>query len=90
MTGRIIRQTGGFYYVETERGVIECRARGLFRKEKITPLVGDNVEVGCNSVLCPGSVIGRNSIVYPLCRVRGVVAESHIYKDIDNIVERKI
>jgi len=45
MTGRIIRQTGGFYYVETERGVIECRARGLFRKEKITPLVGDNVEV---------------------------------------------
>lgn len=45
MTGRIIRQTGGFYYIETERGVIECRARGLFRKEGITPLVGDNAEV---------------------------------------------
>lgn len=45
MTGRIIRQTGGFYYVESERGIIECRARGLFRKEGITPLVGDIAEI---------------------------------------------
>lgn len=45
MSGRIIRQTGGFYYVKTERGIIECRARGLFRKEGITPLVGDIAEV---------------------------------------------
>lgn len=58
--------------------------------KKVGAFLGDNVEVGCNSVLCPGTVIGKNSIVYPLCRVRGVVAESHIYKDIDNIVERKI
>lgn len=45
MTGRIIRQTGGFYYVESGGEVIECRARGLFRKEGITPLVGDMAEV---------------------------------------------
>ena len=43
--GRIIRQTGGFYYVDTGDAVIECRARGLFRKQGITPLVGDMAEV---------------------------------------------
>ena len=43
--GRIIRQTGGFYYVDTGDGVIECRARGLFRKQGITPLVGDIADV---------------------------------------------
>lgn len=43
--GRIIRQTGGFYYVDTGETVIECRARGLFRKEGVTPLVGDIAKV---------------------------------------------
>lgn len=45
MQGRIIRQTGGFYYVDTGDAVMECRARGLFRKQGITPLVGDIAEV---------------------------------------------
>ena len=45
MTGRIIKGIGGFYYVKTESGeVTECRARGVFRKENIKPLVGDSVE----------------------------------------------
>lgn len=43
--GRIIRQTGGFYYIDTGDSVIECRARGLFRKQGITPMVGDMAEV---------------------------------------------
>jgi len=43
--------------------------------------VGDFVEVGCNSVLNPGTVIGKNSRVYPLSRVRGTVQESCIYKN---------
>ncbi len=43
--GRIIKGIGGFYYVDTAEGVFECRARGVFRKEKITPLVGDLVEI---------------------------------------------
>lgn len=45
MTGRIIRQTGGFYYVDDGQQVVECRARGLFRKAGTTPLVGDIAEV---------------------------------------------
>lgn len=46
MTGRIIKGIGGFYYISTSDGVYECRAAGIFRKEKIKPLVGDIVEVG--------------------------------------------
>ncbi len=40
----IIKSSGGFYYIDTPSGVVECRARGLFRKEGITPYVGDRVE----------------------------------------------
>ncbi len=43
--GRIIKGIGGFYYVDTADGVFECRARGIFRKEKVTPLVGDLVSI---------------------------------------------
>ena len=43
--GRIIKGIGGFYYIETEKGLYECRARGIFRKNKITPLVGDRVSI---------------------------------------------
>jgi len=45
LQGKIIKGIGGFYYVDTENGVYECRARGIFRKEKITPLVGDRVKM---------------------------------------------
>lgn len=41
--GIIVKGIGGFYYVETKEGLIECRARGLFRKQNITPLPGDHV-----------------------------------------------
>ena len=47
--GKIIKGIGGFYYVETADGIYECKARGLFRKEGITPLVGDNVAVCINN-----------------------------------------
>ena len=40
-----LKGIGGFYYVDTENGVYECRARGIFRKDKITPLVGDRVKM---------------------------------------------
>ncbi|MGL4878394.1 ribosome small subunit-dependent GTPase A [Paraclostridium dentum] len=43
--GIITKGIGGFYYIDTSQGVYECRARGIFRKEKITPLVGDNVKI---------------------------------------------
>lgn len=46
MQGKIIRGVGGFYYVHTGDGVVyECRAKGIFRREKVKPLVGDDVEI---------------------------------------------
>lgn len=48
--------------------------------KKVGAMLGDRVEIGCNSVLNPGTVIGRDSSVYPLSCVRGVVPENSIYK----------
>lgn len=45
MTGKIIKGIAGFYYVQAESGVYECKAKGAFRKDKIKPLVGDDVEI---------------------------------------------
>ena len=55
----------------------ECVETGL---KKIGAMLGDFVEVGCGSVLNPGTIIGKNTIVYPLSCVRGTVAENSIYK----------
>ena len=57
--------------------------------KKMGAMLGDNVEVGCNSVLNPGTVLGRGVSVYPTSCVRGCVPEDHIYKDQDHIVLRK-
>lgn len=54
--------------------------------KKFGAMLGDDVEVGCNSVLNPGTVIGKNSQVYPLSMVRGVVPENSIYKQKNEIV----
>ena len=56
--------------------------------KKFGAILGDNVEVGCNSVLNPGSVLGRGVSVYPTSSVRGVIPAGHIYKSADEIVER--
>lgn len=56
--------------------------------KKFGAMLGDNVEVGCGSVLNPGTVIGRNTNVYPLSSVRGVVKENSIYKNKNEIVEK--
>lgn len=57
--------------------------------KKFGAMVGDFTEVGCNSVLCPGTVIGRNCTVYPLSRVRGYLPENSIFKSEENIVSKK-
>lgn len=67
--------------VSTANGKIET---GL---KKFGAIIGDNVEVGCNTVMNPGTVLGRNSIVYPLSMVRGHVPESTIYKKHGDIVD---
>jgi len=58
-------------------------------RKKIGAMLGDNVEVGCNSVLNPGTVVGRNTNIYPTSCVRGVIPADSIYKDKDNIVSKK-
>ncbi|MBR3352165.1 MAG: UDP-N-acetylglucosamine pyrophosphorylase [Lachnospiraceae bacterium] len=57
--------------------------------KKFGAMVGDYVEVGCNSVLNPGSVIGRHSNVYPTSCVRGVVPENSIWKNSGEIISKK-
>ena len=57
--------------------------------KKFGAILGDHVEVGCNSVLNPGSVVGRNSQVYPLSMVRGVVPANCIYTRAVEIVSLK-
>ena len=57
--------------------------------KKFGAMLGDFVEVGCNSVLNPGTVIGRHSNIYPLSSVRGVVPENHIWKTGGVVVPKK-
>ena len=56
--------------------------------KKIGAMLGDYVEIGCGSVLNPGTIIGKNTNIYPLSSVRGVVKPNSIYKDKNNIVEK--
>ncbi len=56
--------------------------------KKMGAVLGDNVEVGCNSVLNPGTIVGRQSNIYPLSCVRGTVPANSIFKAQGNIVEK--
>jgi len=56
---------------------------------KLGAMLGDRAEIGCNSVLNPGTVIGRDCIVYPAACVRGMLPENHIWKTGGKIAERK-
>lgn len=56
--------------------------------KKIGAMIGDNVEIGCGSVLNPGTIIGKNTNIYPLSSVRGVIKENSIYKNRNEIVEK--
>ena len=56
--------------------------------KKFGAIIGDNVEVGCGSVLNPGCIIGKNSNIYPLSSVRGVIGSNSIYKKQGEIVNK--
>ena len=56
--------------------------------KKFGAILGDNVEVGCGSVLNPGTIVGKNSNIYPLSMVRGVVDENSIYKKRGEVVKK--
>ena len=69
--------------VKSSEGVIETG------RKKFGAMLGDQVEVGCGSVLNPGTVIGKNSNIYPLSMVRGVVPANSIYKNKNEVVEKQ-
>lgn len=69
--------------VKAKEGQIET---GL---KKMGAMLGDNVEIGCNSVLNPGTVIGPNSNVYPTSCVRGCIPANHIFKSKNEVVIKK-
>ncbi len=56
--------------------------------KKVGAFLGDYVEIGCNSVLNPGTIVGPNSNIYPLTSVRGEIPANSIVKAMDNIVEK--
>lgn len=78
-----LKSTSGTVKVKYNNESIETGLR------KFGAILGDNTEVGCNSVLNPGTVIGKNSIVYPLSSVRGYVPENSIYKSGGQIAAKK-
>ena len=77
--------------VKSDKTLVVLRAEGKFIEtglKKFGAMVGDFVEVGCNSVLNPGTVVGRNSNIYPLSMVRGFVPPYSIYKNKNDVVNK--
>ena len=66
--------------IRTDEGPLETGLR------KIGAILGDYVEVGCGTVLNPGSIVGKNTMIYPLTSVRGTVPANSIVKSAENIV----
>ena len=78
--------------VKSDQSNVVIKEPGIYHETgrmKVGAMLGDNVEVGCNSVLNPGTVVGRNSNIYPTSCVRGVVPPDSIYKDKDYIVSKE-
>ncbi len=77
--------------LKSDKSLVTVRCKGEkieTNLRKFGAIVGDNVEVGCGSVLNPGTVIGRKTNIYPLSSVRGYVGENQIYKNQNEIVEK--
>ncbi len=77
--------------VKSDKTLVTVRAGELVMEtglKKFGAILGDHVEVGCNSVLNPGTVVGRNANIYPLSMVRGYVPEASIYKRAGEVVTK--
>ncbi len=77
--------------VKSDKTLVSVHAGELIMEtglKKFGAILGDYVEVGCNSVLNPGTVVGRNANIYPLSMVRGYVPEASIYKKAGEIVAK--
>ncbi len=78
--------------VKSDKTLVTVQGEGIRIEtglKKMGAMLGDNVEVGCNSVLNPGTVIGRNSNIYPTSMVRGVIPSDSIYKTRTEIAEKQ-
>lgn len=78
--------------VKADRGLVTVKNEGEMLetgRKKVGAILGDWAEIGCNTVLNPGTVVGRNSNVYPLSCVRGVVPERSIHKNNGEIMPKK-
>ena len=77
--------------VKSDKSLVKVKTDGEPMEtglKKFGAMLGDYVEVGCNSVLNPGTVIGRNTNIYPLSSVRGTIPPNSIFKSGDNIVTK--
>lgn len=78
--------------VKSDKTLVVVKGEGILIEtglKKMGAMLGDNVEVGCNSVLNPGTVIGRNTNIYPTSMVRGVIPAGSIYKKAGEIAEKQ-
>lgn len=78
--------------VKSDKGLISIHAEDgdiPTERKKVGAFLGDEVEVGCSSVLNPGTVVGRNSNIYPMSNVRGCVDANSIYKAQGEIAEKQ-
>lgn len=77
--------------VKSDKSEVKIRMGGLAvetGRKKLGAILGDYVEVGCNCVLCPGTIVGQNTNIYPLSRVRGVIPANSIFKSETNITAK--
>lgn len=73
--------------------IVKCKESGVSvdtGRKKVGAALGDFVEVGCNAVLNPGTVLGKNSSVYPTSCVRGAMSENSIYKNSGEVIKKNI
>lgn len=79
--------------VKSDKTLVVVKGEGISIEtglKKMGAMLGDNVEVGCNSVLNPGTVIGRNTNIYPTSMVRGVIPADSIYKKATEITGKRM
>jgi NDP-sugar pyrophosphorylase family protein len=77
--------------VKGDGSLVKIKANGTTIEtglKKVGAMLGDHVEVGCSTVLNPGTVVGRNTAFYPLSMVRGFIPENKIFKSQDDIVDK--
>jgi UDP-N-acetylglucosamine diphosphorylase / glucose-1-phosphate thymidylyltransferase / UDP-N-acetylgalactosamine diphosphorylase / glucosamine-1-phosphate N-acetyltransferase / galactosamine-1-phosphate N-acetyltransferase len=77
--------------VKSDKSLVKIKSKqGILdtNRKKVGAMLGDYVEVGCNSVLNPGTVVGRNVQIYPCSMVRGYIKENSIYKKAGEVVKK--